>query len=183
MQDFFSSHPLMVFGFHGCKASVASRVINGLDQLRPSDNRYDWLGSGIYFWENAPARALEWASARFGPEAAVVGAVIQLGSCLNLMDKACNMELRQAYEFLAASGAMMPSNHGKAHDLDKLVIQTAAQFHRLQNGRDFDTVRGAFVEGEPIYPDASIMADTHIQLCVRNPAAIVACFLPRTIPA
>ena len=30
-------------------------------QLKFSRNSYDWLGSGIYFWENAPCRAMDWA--------------------------------------------------------------------------------------------------------------------------
>ena len=29
--------------------------------LAASKNTHDWLGYGIYFWENAPARALAWA--------------------------------------------------------------------------------------------------------------------------
>jgi hypothetical protein len=32
--------------------------------LRPSDNPYDWLGTGIYFWEANPLRALQFAQER-----------------------------------------------------------------------------------------------------------------------
>ena len=43
--------------------------------LNSSENDYDWLGSGIYFWEEGPKRALEWAQRKFGFEkAAVIGA-------------------------------------------------------------------------------------------------------------
>ena len=44
-----------------------------------SDNDYDWLGNGIYFWEEAPARAYEWAKWKFEDDAAVIGAKIRLG--------------------------------------------------------------------------------------------------------
>lgn len=44
--------PGLVFGFHGCDQAVADAVIQSKDVLRPSKNSYDWLGHGIYFWEN-----------------------------------------------------------------------------------------------------------------------------------
>ena len=176
----FRSYPLLVFGFHGCRSDLANRVVAGQEDLKASHNDYDWLGEGIYFWENAPERALRWAEERYGKkDAGVVGAVIQLTSCLNLMDKSCNGELRTAYEKLKNSGVQMPENKGKAHHLDKMIIQTAADFHKATRGRDYDAVRGAFIEGSAIFPGASIMDDTHIQLCVRNPHTIVAYFLPR----
>jgi hypothetical protein len=39
-----------VLGFHGCDQSVADDLLNGKDFV-PSANDWDWLGSGIYFWE------------------------------------------------------------------------------------------------------------------------------------
>lgn len=178
----YRSYPLLVFGFHGCRRQVASRVIAGQEELKASRNAYDWLGEGIYFWENAPWRALKWAVDRYGEaDAAVVGAVIQLTSCLNLMDKACNAELRDAYDALNAKGVPLPQNSGGAHYLDKMIVQAAADFGKVKRGTDYDAVRGAFIEGDAIYPGASVMDDTHIQLCVRNPKAIIAYFHPRGI--
>jgi len=82
-------------GFHGCDRSVAAAVISRKKALKPSRNSYDWLGEGIYFWENNPRRALEFAvqsqaRLRRGQRAvknpAVIGAVIDLGYCMNLLD-------------------------------------------------------------------------------------------------
>jgi hypothetical protein len=58
----YSTLPHFVLGFHGCDKSVADRIIpsNKL-HLQKSKNDYDWLGNGIYFWENDPVRALEYA--------------------------------------------------------------------------------------------------------------------------
>ena len=44
-----------------CDQSVVDKVIAGEDNLLASKNDYDWLGNGIYFWENNEERALEWA--------------------------------------------------------------------------------------------------------------------------
>lgn len=41
----------MVIGYHGCDAATADVVLSGNYSLQPSDNDYDWLGKGIYFWE------------------------------------------------------------------------------------------------------------------------------------
>lgn len=84
----------LTLGFHGCDQSVVDKVIIGEENLIPSNNLWDWLGNGIYFWENSPVRALEFAiDLSKHPERtkhpierpAVIGAVINLGYCLNLL--------------------------------------------------------------------------------------------------
>ena len=72
--------PGLVLAYHGCDRAVGEAVISGESELLPSQNTYDWLGHGIYFWEYAPERAKAWG------EGGVVGAVIQLGTCLDLTD-------------------------------------------------------------------------------------------------
>src|SRR5260221_731263 len=52
--------PETVVGYHGCSRGVAEKIISAQHFL-PSTMTYDWLGEGIYFWEYAPYRALEWA--------------------------------------------------------------------------------------------------------------------------
>jgi hypothetical protein len=56
---------------------------------------YDWLGDGVYFWDHNARRAFDFASEvakRPHPSGqkiktpAVVGAIIDLGYCLNLLD-------------------------------------------------------------------------------------------------
>jgi len=49
-----------ILAYHGCDRSVAERLLNNRP-FRISENEYDWLGSGVYFWESNPARALHWA--------------------------------------------------------------------------------------------------------------------------
>ena len=49
-----------VIGYHGCDVTVAGRLLDG-DTFTPSENDFDWLGSGIYFWEYGADRALRFA--------------------------------------------------------------------------------------------------------------------------
>ena len=66
-------------------------VLDG-GELKPSVNAYDWLGHGIYLWERSPGRALQWAQEMERiPNShinvsSVIGAVINLGECLDLAD-------------------------------------------------------------------------------------------------
>src|ERR1051325_4444418 len=92
-----------IVGYHGCDAMLAGKVLAGKLQLKPSSNPYDWLGNGIYFWEHGPQRAYEWAvgQARLSGgkvlEPAVLGARIDLGVCLDLLDTANTRLLGRAY--------------------------------------------------------------------------------------
>jgi len=49
----------MVIAYHGCDAKVAHAIVGGTRSLKASENDYDWLGSGIYFWEFGYDRALK----------------------------------------------------------------------------------------------------------------------------
>src|SRR5438045_2763458 len=71
-----------VLAYHGCDVAIAERLLTG-EMFAPSANAWDWLGTGIYFWEYGVDRALQFAEdqrrrGRVGTPA-VVGAVLQLG--------------------------------------------------------------------------------------------------------
>jgi len=54
------SRPL-VLGYHGCDLALAQKIVSGEEKMWGSENPWDWLGHGTYFWEDSPARALHWA--------------------------------------------------------------------------------------------------------------------------
>ncbi len=128
-----------VIAYHGCDAAVADRVLSG-DPFRPSENDYDWLGSGIYFWEFGFDRALRfaaWQNKRGKTKrVAVVGAVLQLGKCFDLMDTRFTDELPIAFEMLTTAheqtGQPLPRNEGMTPDkrlrhLDCAVLNLATR--------------------------------------------------------
>ena len=169
-------HLEFVYGFHGCDKSVAKAVLEKKSVMLSSDNDYDWLGSGIYFWEEAPALAYEWAKWKFKDDAAVIGAKIRLGQCLNLLDVAAYTPLRDTYEVLKASGRAMPVNTKYYHRLDCFVINNATKYAEEILKTPYDTVRCPFLEGEPVFPDSKLYDKSHIQIAVRNPCALVELF-------
>ena len=167
-------------------------MVGGKTNFRPSSNKHDWLGSGIYFWEQNPRRAQDWAKfmaehPRFRSRVKTpfaIGAVIELGNCLDLTESESLEIVKTAYDELAEDfdvvGIPLPKNqpgNSADDDLVKRYLDCAVInfLHDLRERRDlepFDTVRGAFFEGEELYPGAGIRKKTHIQVCVRNPAKI-----------
>jgi hypothetical protein len=142
------------------------------DPFRQSTNDYDWLGSGVYFWEYAPVRALEWSRRRYGDEGAVIEATVTLGECLNLLDSEHFAGLQAAYEdtvtTLHADGLPVPVNKGLRHMLDRAVVDALCIERARRTTEAFDTVRGCFPEGEPVYDGSRILRYTHVQIAVRN---------------
>lgn len=83
--------PGLLLCFHGTSESTAERILAGDCHLDPSENDYDWLGHGIYFWEYSPQRAFQFAQEKFrwqrrNEKVAVIGAIIAPGLCFNLLD-------------------------------------------------------------------------------------------------
>ena len=73
-----------VIAYHGCDAETAELPLRG-ELFKKSQNDYDWLGEGIYFWEYGADRALQFArdqqQRRKLRTPAIVGAILQLGRC------------------------------------------------------------------------------------------------------
>ena len=163
--------PTRVVGYHGCSREVAETILRG-GAFSPSDNAEDWLGYGVYFWEYAPYRALEWGAARFPDRPAVLEATIELGDCLNLLDREHFDGLAQAYEAeverLQRRGVQIPVNTARgAHFLDRLVVNVYCR-RTARVMRPFRTVRGCFPEGGPIYAGSKILNKAHVQVAVRD---------------
>lgn len=65
----YQRHPSFVLGFHGTEESLVDKVVAGkTDHLKKSDGKFEWLGHGIYFWENDPQRGMEWAQSGGNPK-------------------------------------------------------------------------------------------------------------------
>ena len=162
--------------------------------MRPSNNPWDWLGPGIYFWEQNPYRALTYAEEaareqqKFGGKINtpfVIGAMIELGNCLNLVEPNSINIIKGAHEKLVMviekNGGRMPMNKGANRQLDCAVIRYIHEMNKRDSVPVYDSIRSPFAEGEPIYEGANFTDRLHIEICVRNPALIKGYFLPRPV--
>lgn len=178
----------VVFGYHGCSRTLADSILTGAEShLLPSDSKAEWLGRGVYFWENNYQRAMEWAQSHVvDDEPAVIGAIIVPGNCLDLLDSAC----LEALSIVAASfeedfaeryGTLPePNDDAKGyHPYDCALINYFREVWKDENaGRILNTVRGAFSEGRNIV-HSSFATQNHIQWAVLTPTeSILGYFRP-----
>ena len=175
-----------VLGYHGCDVAVGERILKGT-AFKQSDNDYDWLGPGIYFWEANPKRALQFAreaQKRKGSTSNpfVVGAVIELGLCLDLTTATSLDLVRISYQSLVedskARSRPLPAN---SRDQLRRILDCAVirRLHTVRQDQGFpaiDTVKGVFIEGAPLYAGSGFLEKTHIQIAVRDAHCIKGVF-------
>lgn len=197
----YSTRHGVVFGFHGCDRSLALDVVLHSKAMKPSENDYDWLGHGMYFWEGGPRRALQFTEeacrrpARPGKEPIrtpfVLGAAICLGRCLDLLESESLTKIKKAYDILHSysrrTGSSLPRNTTGPdllqRFLDCAVIEVLHEAidQAEGTGQYYDSVRGVFTEGKHLYENAGFHEKDHIQLCIRNPNCIKGYFIPREL--
>ena len=164
---------MRAIGYHGTSAEAARRILSTGFEI--SRNEYDWLGDGAYFFQDAPARALEWARERFGENAAVVGAEIDLGDCIDLLDIPWERVIQDGFwryaSHLASLGERLPVQTPGAHRLDRHVLNYAVD-EITASGMRVRSVRCAFPEGAPLFPGSALLSRSHVQIAIRDLAAV-----------
>lgn len=189
--------PLPVIGFHGTTLENAENIT--LENFTPSESPIEWLGHGIYFWQDNPLRAFYWAARNSDKssyeELAIVQVRLNLANCLDLLDQYWQRYLRIAFDEYINSTDEAKSQHPyvplrKADDktlfsvdenwkptwlghgfnsLDCEVVNTAYLLSQTW-GTEFNSVRGVFFEGQPIYPASHFFNRSHAQICVKPEA-------------
>lgn len=184
----------IVLGYHGCDRQTAQMLLGGSSFL-PSDKAYDWLGSGVYFWEWDMVRAYTWAKEKRSASPCVVGAAVELGNCLDLTTQFGIRAVKAAYEsyieLQRQTNQPIPENKpapsGRIEDMGLRFLDRAVMNHLhksfaeaavAEGGRskEFDTVRALFPEGDPLYANSGFLGKTHVQIAVRDLRKILGVF-------
>lgn len=176
----FQDYNRTVVAFHGTTAYQADRLVAG-HPFKPSNNTDDWLGGGIYLWEYAPKQAWWWATKFKGFEKpAVVGAMVRLGNCFDLLDPLNVQSLKVLHAAMMKqwhkAKAEIPENGNQHKNLDCAIFN---HFYTLAAAdlRPIDTARAVYVptqSAKRIWKRSWIYEEAHIQICVRNPQNILA---------
>lgn len=193
----------LTLAYHGCDISVRDDLVAGrLKHLTPSSNPYDWLGRGVYFFEQDARRALLLATnAAEHPELlltrrpiatpAVVGVVLRVGTWLDMTTQDGLDQFQAGLEALTAAlkpGEPLPVNQASfegdedllQRQLDRAVFD---QIHRIRALTPEDTpkieaVRGAFPQGKQMAPTSAFRRQSHIQIALLEENCVVGWFLP-----
>lgn len=168
-----------VLGYHGCDESVGEHLLHD-EEFRFSQNDYDWLGEGIYFWEANPLRGLQFAQevATREPKRMkkpfVIGAILDLGYCLDLTTSAGLRMVREAYLAMEEAYKILkeplPMNRPGQfrHPLDCAVINYLHQIRIDRKQPPVDSIKAIFQEPPKLYPGSVFMEKNHIQIAIRN---------------
>jgi hypothetical protein len=167
---------LEIYGYHGTSQTQALSILeNG---FRASDNDYDWLGTGIYFFQDAPTRAKQWAIEQHPDNPAVIRAKIELENCIDLLDINWVPPLKIIYnsfvEQRIRANLPLPKQNpskSKAHRLDCAFFNFASQV-LSSRGKTLAIIRAVFVEGESIFPDSAIFDLAHVQVVIKDRSLI-----------
>lgn len=193
----------LLLAYHGCDATVRDDLVTGtLASLKPSENRYDWLGPGIYFYEGDCQRARQFAQASHDhPQRyytkkpigtpSVVGAVLRISTCLDMTTQDGLLHYRAAYETLqeALAGKELPQNLPAGdfdtdvilHHLDEAVFRTVHAMRAREGLEAFQVVRGAFYQGAEQRPRQHfVKAPTFSWHCATPLASRAGSCLPAT---
>lgn len=178
----YADYHRTIIGYHGTTAEAAERLVNG-EPFAESEKDDEWFGRGIYFWEHAPKQAWWWANRRTkkgkNGTPAVIGAIIRLGNCFDLLDapniktlKILGEEFLEQYKKLKT---VAPKNERIYKKLDCAVFNFLYE-NFSQKNEQIDSARGVYVAPKlkRIWEASWIYEDTHIQTCIRNPQNILA---------
>jgi hypothetical protein len=189
----YTDYHRTVIGFHGTKLSIAQKIVMGTKGFGPSENDGDWLGNGVYFWEYAPQQAFVWArdrkrKKRWTEEIAVVGSMIRLGNCFDLLDPENVKDLdtfhRRYAKLQVDMGEKLPKNVRSRKTLNCSVFNFAyATIDANESRTKIDTCRAVFVpsdresDDKRLWKASGINRRAHVQICVRNLECILGTWL------
>ncbi len=167
---------IRVYGYHGTNTEVATTIIQ--QGFNVSSNDYDWLGTGVYFFQDAPVRAWEWAKQQHPANPAVIRSTIRLEDCIDLLDISWFPLIRNVYnlfveEYRQGNRPLPRQNpeRSKAHRLDCACFNYIVEVLG-QQGQIPRAIRAVFVEGEPVYPNSAIFDRAHVQIAIREVSLI-----------
>jgi hypothetical protein len=168
--------PIEILGYHGTSQERAAAILS--TGFRASDNDYDWLGTGIYFFQDAPLRAKQWAIGQHLSNPAVICSRVCLDNCIDLFDIGWQPLLKNVYnafvEQYRDTDRLLPQQNperSKAHRLDCAFFNFAIEL--ISQEQPIDSIRAAFMEGERLFPSSAIFELAHIQIAIRNPNLII----------
>jgi len=171
---------ITVLGYHGTSREIADIILAPGDEprnrLRSRENRSDWLGDGIYFFQDAPLHAREWPMLRMPEHTRIMDPVVLCAEltldehCLDMLDINASNFISREYVRMKAEARRrrlrLPRNRGPNRRFDCALVNFAVDQIEARGDR-VNSIRSAFNEGQPIVPKSQIYSHAHVQIVVR----------------
>jgi len=159
----------LVKAYHAGNLEDIEHLIRQGFGIPSSSSPGNWLGEGVYFWENDPRRAEEWQLQR--NKGAILECEIDTGFLLNLLVK--NEHTAEFYDRagqIANNLSLRNQRNAQKFDLDNQVFKEIQKSFQLEKG--LCGVRMAFYLGQSVTPDGNIYENQHIQICLWDLSAV-----------
>lgn len=128
-------------------------------EFRFSQNDYDWLGEGVYFWEANPLRGLQFAQEIAAREPrritkpCVIGAILDLGYCPDLTTNAGLGMVKDSHLAMKGAYKTLPPHVDRPekflHPLDCAVINYLHEIRASNKQPLIDSIKAIFQERPP----------------------------------
>ncbi|MFD2368521.1 hypothetical protein ACFSO0_00615 [Brevibacillus sp. GCM10020057] len=152
-------------GYHGTTRESADKILS--EQRFPfSVDDEEWLGDGVYFFENDRKQAEYWCTkVRKYKAWTVLESQIEASKVIDLLDT----ETREEFQKIAEK---LKDRYHKRKDQKPRKLINAVVLNAMYKIAPYDMVRAAFVipRGHTVY--RTNIEPIHIQLCVRNHSCI-----------
>lgn len=167
-----------VRAYHAGDAKEIDDLIAGQPYMTPSYHGNNWLGEGLYFWENNANKAEKWQLEK--GKGAILQCDIDTQNLLNLLEDTDSSDL--FFEDAKALSEKHKSKYlnNRSSQKFELDCQIFNEYRRKVKGQ-FSGVRMAFYLGESVSKDGNIFTGQHIQIClwdltaIQNPSKYVPC--------
>lgn len=152
-------------GYHGTSKEAADLILKS-NYFYSSRDEEEWLGEGVYFFEDDSLQALDWCKKvkKFNGYC-ILKSDIEAEKVVNMIDKKTYREFSELSKHI--KGKYKTRSDHKPRKLINSVI-----FNIMYNIEKYDIVRAAFPIMTEEVADRSNIVPMQIQLCVRNKECI-----------
>lgn len=151
-------------GYHGTTRDNADKIMD-MNLFFPSTGEEEWLGTGVYFFEDI-YQALHWCTqTRRYPYYAVLVSKLNSDNVFDLT----NMDHLQEFMKMAKS---LKDRYKTTKDRHKRKLINAVVLNFLYKVKPFDMVRAAFNSPVRLQAERVNVLPVQIQLCVKNNSCI-----------
>lgn len=160
------SRPREFLGFHGTARDSALGIIE-CKRFEISRNDENWLGDGIYFWEDVCQNAEWWCRYRRIPVPAIIECRITVKEVFDLYDPNVKRFLDSVLTLLTKRNSGTKYSHVQ-------IADGHAINYIFQNFWRFEAVRCRFFYRKKYskYKKSRIIGEWRAILCVRNPGSV-----------
>ena len=167
-----------VKAYHAGDANEIEYLIAGQPYMTPSFDINNWLGEGLYFWENNPNKAEKWQLEKC--KGAILECDIDTQNLLNLLEDTDSSDsfFKRAKTLSQQYDTKYSNNRSSQNFLLDCKIFNE---YKKEFKDQFSGVRMAFYLGESVSKDGNIYTGQHIQICIwdisaiKNPSKYIPC--------